>query len=214
MVQAKLCLGYMNIQPLHSLYTTIAQLRKYLTGTLADIKKGIKMSYKLEKPYMDKQRADFVCEYQGLQSYETDDAFYFLAENEKVDESGNILLNQNYQKEQRLKEIEIELVKIKLNYETALDTPIIYEVNGFTYKPSYAKDDYESLLNSYELLNLTDIEIEDSTHLEQNTLRMTKDELIALSKFLKQKQIESRNVYSASRAALLKEKEDLKNQIA
>ena len=36
------------------------------------------MSYKLEKPFTDMQRADFVCEHQGMNYQEDDNAIYFL----------------------------------------------------------------------------------------------------------------------------------------
>lgn len=42
------------------------------------------MSYKLEKPYTDEQRANFVCEHLGLIPVETDDAFYFLEDWEEL----------------------------------------------------------------------------------------------------------------------------------
>jgi hypothetical protein len=42
------------------------------------------MSYKLEKPYTDKQRADFVCEHQGLNYYEDDDCIIMYLNTEKI----------------------------------------------------------------------------------------------------------------------------------
>lgn len=42
------------------------------------------MSYKLEKPYTDKQRADFVCEHQGLNYYEDDDCIIMYLDSESV----------------------------------------------------------------------------------------------------------------------------------
>ena len=43
------------------------------------------MGYKLEKPYTQEQRADFVCQYQGKTPIETDNAFYMLENHEKVE---------------------------------------------------------------------------------------------------------------------------------
>jgi len=61
------------------------------------------MSYKLEKPYTDKQRADFVCAYQGLTPYEDETAFYFLEANEMVNGDGEIVINPDYDTEQTAK---------------------------------------------------------------------------------------------------------------
>jgi len=40
------------------------------------------MAYLLQKPHSNKQRADFVCQHQGLVSVENDFALYFLENNE------------------------------------------------------------------------------------------------------------------------------------
>ena len=42
------------------------------------------MSYKLEKPYTDKERADFVCEHQGLNYYEDDNCIIMYLDSESV----------------------------------------------------------------------------------------------------------------------------------
>jgi len=42
------------------------------------------MSYKLDKPYTDTERADFVCLHQGMTPVETDEAFYFLEAYEEM----------------------------------------------------------------------------------------------------------------------------------
>src|SRR5574344_3122077 len=42
------------------------------------------MSYKLEKPYTDTQRADFVCEHQGLNYYEDDNCIIMYPDTEKI----------------------------------------------------------------------------------------------------------------------------------
>lgn len=48
------------------------------------------MSYKLEKPYTDTQRADFVVSHQGMKSIETEDALYFLEDYEQL-QNGEII---------------------------------------------------------------------------------------------------------------------------
>ena len=42
------------------------------------------MSYKLEKPYTDVARADFVCEHQGLNYYEDDNCIIMYLNTEKI----------------------------------------------------------------------------------------------------------------------------------
>ena len=42
------------------------------------------MSYKLDKPYTDIQRADFVCEHQGLNYYEDDNCIIMYLDTESV----------------------------------------------------------------------------------------------------------------------------------
>lgn len=66
------------------------------------------MSYKLEKPYTDEQRADFIVEYNHNQSLlieETDNALYALEPNE-IMVDGEPTINPNYEKEQVQKERE------------------------------------------------------------------------------------------------------------
>lgn len=42
------------------------------------------MSYKLEKPYTDKQRADFICEHQGFNYYKDDNCIIMYLDSESV----------------------------------------------------------------------------------------------------------------------------------
>ena len=59
------------------------------------------MSYKLEKPYTQSQRVDFIVDYnhqQGLEIVETDNALYALLANEKM-ENGVPVVNPNYEAE-------------------------------------------------------------------------------------------------------------------
>lgn len=67
------------------------------------------MSYKLDKPCTDKQRADFIVEYnhqQGLTIQETDTALYALEEWEKLEGDTVIDNSEEYQQEQAQKELE------------------------------------------------------------------------------------------------------------
>lgn len=73
------------------------------------------MSYKLEKPYTDTQRADFVCEHQGLTPVETGNAFYMLEANELF-ENDEVIINPNYDAEQAeiVKQANIEKIKAEI----------------------------------------------------------------------------------------------------
>ena len=118
-----------------------------------------------------------------------------------------------FKKEKRLQEIDAELATASAEYENLLDTPVVYPANGFTYKPSYAKDDYSVLIGNYDTFQVETMAIEDSTHLASHTINMTKDELQTLALFLAQKQVEYRTVYSTKRATLLAEKEQLEQEL-
>ena len=60
------------------------------------------MPYKLEKPFTDIERADFVCEHQGMTYVENDFAIYFLEPNEYF-ENGEVKIDENYEAEQLAK---------------------------------------------------------------------------------------------------------------
>ena len=66
------------------------------------------MSYKLEKPYTDKQKADFIVEYNhklGLKIEENSSGLFALEDNELM-QNGQIITNPNYEKELLEKETE------------------------------------------------------------------------------------------------------------
>lgn len=76
------------------------------------------MSYKLEKPYTEKQKADFIVEYnhnQGLKIEETNSCLYALNDNEIMENNAPIQ-NQNYDFEQSkfLKEKQKQQIKLQL----------------------------------------------------------------------------------------------------
>lgn len=52
------------------------------------------MSYKLEKPYMDTQRANFICEHQGLNYYEDDNCIIMYLNTEKIVDGEAIDISQ------------------------------------------------------------------------------------------------------------------------
>ena len=65
------------------------------------------MSYKLDKPYTNKEYADFVVEYNhnnGKKIIETQNALYALKDNEYLDESGNVQINPDYEEQKAQEE--------------------------------------------------------------------------------------------------------------
>lgn len=79
------------------------------------------MSYKLEKPYTDLQRADFIVNYnhkQGLMIEETDNALYALLANEIL-QDGVPVINPNYEAEvaqERQEQFEKEFFETSLGW--------------------------------------------------------------------------------------------------
>lgn len=74
------------------------------------------MSYKLDKPFTDKQRANFIVEYnhnQGLNIQETETALYALEAWEKLEGNEVIDNSEEYQQEQAEKEAE-RIAKLNL----------------------------------------------------------------------------------------------------
>ncbi len=83
-------------------------------------------------------------------------------------------------KQRRIEEINLELERIDKEYLEEINTPIMYE-NGFNYKPKYVQESYVLILSA----NLFPVIIWDSD--EMNPLKMTKEELMQLSLFLKER---------------------------
>lgn len=69
------------------------------------------MSYKLEKPYTDRERADFICEYnhrKHLQIEETENAIFAL-EADEIIENDEVIINPDYETElAQAREIQFE----------------------------------------------------------------------------------------------------------
>lgn len=105
------------------------------------------MSYKLEKPYTDKQRADFICEHQGMVPVETGNALYFLEDYEELqnDSVVNISESEDYQncileKQKSVKkaEIQAQLDELDLRSIRALrEGGIKDEITGQTWLEYY-----------------------------------------------------------------------------
>lgn len=105
------------------------------------------MSYILEKPYTDKQRADFIVEHNhnnGLLIQETDTALYALEAWEFLEGDTVIDNTQTYEAEQAQKEAE----RIALLHLTAADVErAIYKVKGI---------DFEDIIAQLEVMPLAE----------------------------------------------------------
>lgn len=103
------------------------------------------MSYKLDKPYTDKQRADFIVKYnhnQGLDIQETDTALYALEAWEQLLNDEVIDNTEEYEQEQAQKEAE----RIAMLNLTAADVErAIYKAVGMDF------DDIISLIEAQPL---------------------------------------------------------------
>ena len=171
------------------------------------------MSYKLTPPYTEDQRADFIVSFnyeKGLQIEETKLGLFALEEDEII-ENDKPVKNPNYTKEKRLQEIRAELIKIESEYNEFLETPLTYK-NEHLYKVIWAQDSYADLILAGQIQpELFPLPIYDSTHLEENKVIMTLQELIELSTFLISEQQKAYSKYSLKRSELLKEQTELIN---
>lgn len=105
------------------------------------------MSYQLNKPYTETQRADFVCLHQGMKPVETDTAFYFLEEHEELQNDtvidvsntdeykAKILAKQNeIRKAELIAQIqELDIKRIRAGFEPAVKDAL----TGETYLDYY-----------------------------------------------------------------------------
>jgi len=98
-----------------------------------------------------------------------------------------------YIKSQRLIQIDTELSQASIDYSTAMDTAVIYPVNGKSYKPSYAGDNYSWFFQAENISKAIDptstifpVFIKDSTKLNENGVNMSIAELTQLTAFLAQ----------------------------
>ena len=91
------------------------------------------MSYKLDKPYTDEQRANFIVEYnhnQGLIIEETDTALYALESYEKLVDDEVIDNTEEYEQ----KQAQIEAQRIAMLYLTSADVErAIYKARGMDF---------------------------------------------------------------------------------
>lgn len=72
------------------------------------------MGYKLKKPFTDIERADFVCEHQGLNYYEDDNCIIMYLDSEKIVDGKSVDISDTpeYIAEQEAKEKEAQNAEI------------------------------------------------------------------------------------------------------
>jgi len=153
------------------------------------------MSYKLDKPFTGVEKADFVVARQGMKYAEDDTAIYFLEDYEEMQNSEiiDITNTSEYIKAQRLKQIDIELSQCAIDHATAMDTEVIYPINGKKYKPKYASENYSWFFQAENIAKAIDhdatifpVFIKDSTKLNENGENMSIAQLTQLTAFLAQ----------------------------
>lgn len=145
-------------------------------------------------------------------NYEVDEVFYneFAQNPDKYIWDGlKIVENPNYEQEQRLKQIEIELMQADETYKIQLDTPVQY-TNGHLYKPKWVEETYINLLTAGSMIpTMFPMQIWDSTEVEENVVLMTLEELQVLTKYLASIQQHYFDERKVLKSQLLNEKKKL-----
>lgn len=87
-----------------------------------------------------------------------------------------------------------------LIYKQKLNTPVLYEANGHMYKPKWAAEIYEELVNRGEkFAELFPLTIWDATEEPENAVKMSLEDLKALTIFLGQLQEQYFNEYKIAK---------------
>lgn len=82
-----------------------------------------------------------------------------------------------------------DVTAAQIEYDYKLDTPIVYKETGFTYKPKWAETIYIDLIEKgTKFTSIFPMLIYDSTKQKERAVKMTLQELIALTMFLAEKQ--------------------------
>jgi hypothetical protein len=158
-----------------------------LIGKLVGIlqKENIKMSYKLEKPYTSKQRADFIVEYnhnKGLTIEETDKALYALEPWESLNGDTVIDNTDEYNKEQaELKRADLVQTLYDIKAERAYGGVIIN--NAFKFETNQTS--ITNTVGSVAFMSDTDVANWKFYSLDGApvTYAVTKAQLYAIAKF-------------------------------
>lgn len=103
------------------------------------------MSYKLEKPYTTKERADFIVEYnhnRGLKIEETENALYALEPDEIMGENGIPIKDPDFetkqaeeQKQARIDEIKAELEELDRQSQRSARAVALCSINNVIPNP-------------------------------------------------------------------------------
>ena len=134
------------------------------------------MSYKLEKPYTDIQRADFVCEHQGLNYYEDDNCIIMYLNSESVIDGvvTDISQTPEYIAEELKKAKE---VKLQENI-TKRDE---YLLAGVVYKDVLFDSDTDQKINlQFYIPNMNDTDTVIWFGKDNQQLECTKEDLLAI----------------------------------
>lgn len=148
-----------------------------------------------------------LCEASGFTAYTEEEVSGYYAGTHQIIDGAleDISGSTEYINSKRLIAIEEELKKADSDYATVLSTPVVYPVNGLTYKPSYV-DSYALLIVS----GMGPFTIWDST--EFNGTLMTAAELTGLAIFLKKIAEPAFQARKDSRKKLLTEKAEILNR--
>lgn len=102
---------------------------------------------KLQKPFTDTQRADFVCQHQGMKYAENDTAIYFLEDYEEIQNGEIIDISNTFkyqtkilteQNERRKAELKIQINELDLKrIRAGFEPEIKDETTGETYLQYY-----------------------------------------------------------------------------
>lgn len=138
------------------------------------------MSYKLEKPYTDKQKADFVCANQGLNRYEDENCVIMYANTEKIE--NGVVIDISQTPEYLAEELEkAKSLKIKEN-ETKRNE---YLLSGVEYQSILFDSDLEQKINIMATVNsMSNSDVITWYGMDNQTLDCTKQDLINIGGLL------------------------------
>lgn len=163
----------------------------------------------LKQPYTNEQYAEFAVlaneNNKRIELYDSN--AYALCDYEKLIDGEIVDLRNDdeYKKQNRLKDIEKELEETDKTYNVTIDTPVLYG-NGQCYKPRYVQESYVLLLAA----DIFPITIWDAS--EINSTEMTKTDLLQLSMFLKAIAEPAFQERKSKRLELLLEKQKLEER--
>lgn len=144
----------------------------------------------------------------GIERFKRENGKYIVDE-----ETWTIIDNPLWEVISELREIEAALAKADEDYQTALNTPIIYEATGKLYKPKWVDDGtYEKLLTCIQYgLTQFPVPIWDATEKAENMVQMDQQTFMGLIAFLAAAQQTAFNTRKITKSQLIERKEALEN---